>query len=296
MSILLNMSERSLLIIAGIGLFILFFVMFPILSKQLSEDIKANNEDKKSKENLKEDLLEKLATRYKEIDLMKDAKTELDNPRFDYQQDILEFLAYNEGINSIYQFPRYDENFVEEEDIYAFSVKQDKSRFIFFSGEHNLPPKGYGGGITQYFETYPILGIVFETKYINKRLYIGTLKYLKSFQEVNSKFIYNYIKKAQIFDQKNLCEWSKKIINKYNEKEYNYDGNYEVLELSEIQKQLLDKIYENNKNIYFEFTIENGVARLLVNLRYTEIKEEEVDKYCNDILFIIDSILDEFSK
>ena len=129
MSILLNMSERSLLIIAGIGLFILFFVMFPILSKQLSEDIKANNEDKKSKENLKEDLLEKLATRYKEIDLMKDAKTELDNPRFDYQQDILEFLAYNEGINSIYQFPRYDENFVEEEDIYAFSVKQDKSRY-----------------------------------------------------------------------------------------------------------------------------------------------------------------------
>ena len=38
MSILLNMSERSLLIIAGIGLFILFFIMFPILSKQLSED------------------------------------------------------------------------------------------------------------------------------------------------------------------------------------------------------------------------------------------------------------------
>lgn len=275
------MSDKELLIYAGVAIFVLIFIIYPILAKKETEFIEREDRDEKTIQNLKETVLERLKLRYREIGLTESEKLA-------YQQDITNFLEYDIGIERIDKYPYTDYNgdIIKRNNIYAFL--RGYRKFIYAFGNLIEVDSHYRYSILS--DTLELV-IFFETKYQKKRLHVGNFRCIYLPKSEIYRVLKDYMEHVKTYDRRNLEIESEKIINKYNGEEFKHGDNYDVLQLSQFQIDLLDKLAEKNPDIKFSFVIDNGVARLRFGM--TSLHKENVSIE-EDILFIIDTIISEF--
>ena len=196
-----------------------------------------------------------------------------------------------------YDFEKYPDysyipSIVDEDDIHGFIKNNNESKLIYFFGEDDYKYNNsrYDMG---YIGCNVILGIVFETKYLNKRFFLNSKELLKN---DNFREVYNYMEFVKRFDNNSLKKWSEKIINKYNGKKYVHDDSYEILNLSDSEKKILTRLANNNTDISFILSVDNGVARVYIDLSKLIFSEDNFNENCKDITSIIIEILGEFSN
>ena len=246
-------------------------------------------------ESLNEAILKRFRLYYKEFDLMKNLNSELDNYKYDYQQDALNFIAYDTGIENLNTEPRYDDE-IDEDFIYAF----DDKKIIYFSGfSQNFRFVDYDTTNT-YVGWHEIVevGLLFESRFLNQRLHIATRQSYNGQEDRESyEYLYDNIELCENYDNKNIGDFSKKIINLYHGKEFKHEPYFEKLVLSEPDKRDLDALYRDTR-IDFAIAIENGVGRLRIFLEKEKceefLKDEMESHYCDDVIKIMNRILKMF--
>ena len=250
-----------------IGLVILIIIGTFLLLAALDTE-KRIKKSKEDNEKLKKDLLDKLNTMYKKIDLSEKSEVEQTNIKKYYRKIIMNFIEADTGFKR--KSITHDPDIVcNVNGIYRDSINfLTKGNLEFLYVYYNLIVKKSG------YEFYRFESIImFKTKYDYKNINMVVLadKSLHVRRTRKKLFYYNKQKKEIL-----------------KEKEYTKD----IEEIPNAQKDLLEKLAKVNPDLNFSISTDNGIAKLRIFFEETEDYVALED----DILFIIDSILDEFGK